>query len=167
MDWIFGILLFLHVFGAIVAFGPTYAFPLIAGMAANERPHMNFALRAQRRISHTLVTPLPLLQLVTGLLLVWKLGFDYLTHVWLLTSIVLYFIALAISFVILYPALRVLIPATSAPPPAPPEGAPAPGGPPPEVAAAARRARIGGMVNSVLVGVIVLLMVLGANGIVP
>lgn len=158
MDWILALLLFLHVGGAILAFGPTYAFPLIASMAAAEPAHLNFALRAQHRIAHVLVTPLALFQGVTGLLLVWRVGFELLTRGWLLLSIALYLIALTISFTMLYPALRVLIPATSGPPPERPAGD-APAGPPPHVAAAIRKGRMGGKINSVLVLVIVFLMV--------
>ena len=159
MDWILATLLFVHVMGAILAFGPTYAFPLIASLAAKDPQHMNFALRAQHRIAHTLVTPLALFQGVTGLLLVWRVGFDVLGRGWLLLSIALYLIALAISFAMLYPALRVLIPATSGPPPAPAAGESAPAGPPAHVAEAIRRARLGGQTNAVLVLVIVFLMV--------
>ena len=163
MDWVLLILLFLHVLGAIVAFGPTFAFPFIGSMAGKEPQHLNFALRLQHRIAHGLVTPLALVQGVTGLLLVWKVGFDVLWHVWLLAGIALYLVALAISFMVLYPALAVLIPATSGPPPAPPAGG-APAGPPPHILATAARAKLGGQVTSVLLVVIVFLMVGGANG---
>lgn len=158
MDPILALLLFLHVGGAILAFGPTFAFPIIGAMASREPQHVNFALRLQHRIAHTLVTPLALFQGVTGLLLVWRAGFELLTRGWLLVSIALYLTALAISFGVLYPALRVLIPATSGPPPTPPTGA-APSGPPPHIVATIKRARMGGMINSVLVLIIVLLMV--------
>ena len=46
----FGLLtlfLFLHVGAAIIAFGPTFAFPVIGGMAAKEPMHGNFAIRAE------------------------------------------------------------------------------------------------------------------------
>ena len=37
MAWLFPWLLFVHVMGAILAFGPTYAFGTYAGLAAQER----------------------------------------------------------------------------------------------------------------------------------
>ena len=157
MDWIVAILLFLHVGGAVVGFGPTYAFLILGPMAGQEREHLNFALRLQQRVVTRLVVPLALFQGVTGLLLVWRVGFELLQRGWLLTAIVLYVVALAISFGILLPALRLLIPATSAPPP--PAGGGAPGGPPPHIVAARDRARLGGMINAALVLVIVFLMV--------
>ncbi len=160
MDWVLALLLFLHVGGSIVAFGPTFAFPIIGAMGGREPQHINFALRLQHRLAHVLVTPLALFQGVTGLLLIWRAGIDLFGTAWLLLAIVLYLVALGISFGVLYPALRILIPATSAPPPAPPAGGGAPAGPPPHIAATARRARMGGMINSVLVLIIVLLMVI-------
>ena len=158
MDWILAILLFLHVGGAVVGFGPTYAFLILGPMAGQEREHLNFALRLQQRVVTRLVVPLALFQGVTGLVLVWRVGFELLQRGWLLTAIVLYVVALAISFGILLPALRLLIPATSAPPP--PAGGGAPGGPPPHIVAARDRARLGGMINAALILVIVFLMVI-------
>jgi hypothetical protein len=165
VDWILAILLFLHVLGAIVAFGPSYAMALMGPMAVAEPMHMNFTLRLQKKIASTLITPLALVQGVTGLLLVWRIStvanvsfIDILMRGWLLVAIVLYIAALAISFLVIYPQLRILLPATSGPPPAPPAGG-APAGPPPHIAAAARRLRMASMTNLVLIISIVFLMV--------
>lgn len=159
MEWLFPIVLFVHVAGAILAFGPTYAFLLLGPMAGGEPQHLNFALRVQKKISSRLIAPLALLQGVSGLTLVALIGFDVLTRGWLLLSIALYVVVLAIGFLVLIPALGVLVPATSAPPAPPAEGGAAPAGPPPHVAAARDRARLGGNINAVLVLVIVFLMV--------
>lgn len=166
MDWVLLILLFLHVAGAIVAFGPTYAFAFIGSMGGKEPQHVNFALRVQEHISKGLVFPLALVQGVTGLLLVWRLSdvshasfIDTLAHGWLLTAIVLYLIALGNAYFVLIPTGAQLVEATSAPPPAPSAGAPAPSGPPPHVAALVSRGRMFGMINSLLILVIVFLMV--------
>ena len=158
MDWILALLLFLHIGGAVLAFGPTYAFLLLGPMAAAEPAHRNFALRFQQRVATRLVVPLALLQGVTGLLLVWRIGFELFQRGWLIVSIALYLVALAIAFGVMLPALRTLVPATSGPPPSPPAGG-APAGPPPHIVATARRARMGGMVNATLVMVIIFLMV--------
>jgi len=158
MDWVLVILLFLHIGGAILAFGPTYTFPLVGTMAGAEPQHLNFWLRAQKKISSTLVTPLALFQGVTGLLLIWWIGFELLTRWWMIVSIVLYLVALTISFTVLYPSLRVLLAATAGPPPAASADGP-PAGPPPHVLKARDRAKLGGMVNSLIVLVIVFLMV--------
>jgi uncharacterized membrane protein len=159
MDWVLLILLFLHVGGAIVAFGPTFAFPILGPMAGHEPAHVNFALRFQQRVATTLVVPLALLQGVTGLLLVWKLGFELLTRGWLLVSIVLYVAALVLSIGFGLPTLRKLIAATSAPPPTPPPGSPPPSGPPPHIAALVERGRRIGYGQTALIVAIVFLMV--------
>jgi len=159
MDWILLGLLFLHVMGAIVAFGPTFAFPLFGPMGGREPQHLNFALRLQERIASRIVFPLAIFQGVTGLLLVWRLGFDLLTRGWLLLAIALYITALANSIIVLTPTILKLIEATKAPPPPPEPGAPPRMGPPPHIAALARRGRMAGMLNALLVVVIVFLMV--------
>ncbi len=160
MNWLFPIVLFLHVAGAILAFGPTYAFMILGPMAGSEPQHLNFALRVQKKISSTLIAPLAIFQGVTGLTLVAIVGFEVLTQLWLLVSIVLYVILLSIGFLVLIPALGILIPATSGPPPPPaPAAGRAPQGPPPHIVAARNRARLGGMINAILVLTIVFLMV--------
>jgi hypothetical protein len=166
VDLLLAILLFLHVLGAIVAFGPTFANALMGPMAAAEPMHMNFTLRMQKKIASTLITPLALVQGVTGLLLVWRFSeldaqksfLDVLTQGWLLVAIAMYITALAISFLVIYPNLHTLLDGTSGPPPAPPAGG-APAGPPPHIMAAAKRIRMASMTNLVLIVSIVFLMV--------
>jgi len=166
VDWILLILLFLHVAGAVLAFGPTFTFPILGPMAGREPPHVNFALRFQQRVASILIVPLALFQGVTGLLLVFRLAdiqdvsfIDVIARGWLLTAIVLYVVALALTFGIGLPTLRTLIEATSAPPPPPPPGGEAPHGPPPHIAALVRRGRTVGMIQSALILVIIFLMV--------
>jgi uncharacterized membrane protein len=159
MDWIFYGLLFLHVAGAILAFGPTYAFAFFGPMGGREPQHLNFALRLQERIASRLVLPLAIFQSVTGLALVWRLGFDLLTKGWLLLGITLYLIALLSSIFVLVPTLAKLIEATSTPPPAPEPGAPPRSGPPPHIAALVKRGKTISMMNAVLILVVVFLMV--------
>jgi uncharacterized membrane protein len=158
MDWVFLTLLFLHIMGAVLAFGPTYAFMLLGPMAAAEPAHGNFALRFQKRVSTMMIAPFGVLQGVTGLLLVWRIGFELFERGWLILSIVLYVVVLAIGFGVLIPSVRKLVEATSSPPPVSAPGA-APAGPPPHIVATAKRARLGGMANAALVLVIVFLMV--------
>ena len=158
MDWVLAILLFLHIGGAILAFGPAYAFLLLSPMAASEPAHRNFALRFQQRVATRLVVPLAVFQGITGLLLVWWVGFELFQRGWLIVSIVLYLVALSIAFGVMLPALRTLVPATAGPPPVPPAGSP-PAEPQPHLVAIARRARLAGMVNATLILVIVFLMV--------
>jgi hypothetical protein len=164
VDWVFALLLFVHVGGAIVAFGPTFTFPILGPMSGREPQHVNFALRFQMQVLRRLVVPLALLQGVTGLLLVWKIGFGILAQPWLLLAIVMYIAALVLSLGFALPTLRELIDATSAPPPAPVAGQEPPHGPPPYIAALVARARRFGMAQTVLIVLIVLLMVTGPRG---
>ncbi len=93
MNWFTGLLLVLHIGGAIIAFGPTFTFPIIGAMGGAEPMHSNFALRINERIEERLVIPLALFQAVTGVLLIWTVGLNVFVHLWLLLGIVLYVIA--------------------------------------------------------------------------
>ena len=68
----FPFLLFLHVMGAILAFGPTFAFSIMGSMAAQGAAARELQ-RAPGRpsISNRLVYPLAIFQGITGLLLIW------------------------------------------------------------------------------------------------
>ena len=152
---LFTILLFLHVLGAIVAFGPGFASMVVGPMVAKEPQHANFYARTQLAANLKLVTPLAHSKAVTGVLMIIERG--GLSNItggrrWLELAILLYVIAIVYSFAIQAPAGRKLVALTSAPPP--------PGSPPdPEVPATARRVRMGGMLLGGLVIVIVFLMV--------
>jgi uncharacterized membrane protein len=157
-------LLFLHILGAVIAFGPGFAFAFLGAAAGREPQHANFTLRTTEFIARRLIVPLALLQGVTGLGLVLVEGTELLTRLWLLTAIVLYAAALYIAIGLNLPNARRLIEMTTPPPggpPAggPPAGAPPPGGPPPELVARVAKARQYGMAMSGLVVVIVFLMV--------
>lgn len=159
MDWLLAILLFLHVGGAIVAFGPSFTFPIIGAMGGREREHVNFAIRLQELIGSRLVLPLALFQGVTGVLLIWQTGRDVFATAWLGLAILLYLLAISTALLVSLPTARRLIAATSGPPPAPPPGAPPPAGPPPHLAALVRRARMAGFFQLGLILAIVFLMV--------
>jgi len=55
MDALFPWLLFLHVLGAIVAFGPTFSFAIIGAAGGAEPQHANFATRVSHLVSSRLV----------------------------------------------------------------------------------------------------------------
>ncbi len=164
MNWPFLILLVLHVGGAIIAFGPTFAIPIIGSMGGKEPMHSNFALRINERLEKGLILPLAIVQIITGIGLIWTAPIDLAKALWLDIAIVLYIIALAIAFMNQLPVTVKLIEATKNPPPPPPAGTPAPSGPPPHIAALVRRLQIGGMTVSVLLVIIIIMMVLGTNG---
>lgn len=150
-------LLFLHILGAVIAFGPGFAFAFFGAAAGREPQHANFTLRTTDVIARRMIVPLAILQGVTGLGLVLLEGTELLTRPWLLTAIVLYAAALYIAIGLNLPNLRRLIELSTPPPGAPP--GPPPGGPPPELVARAGRSRRYGMAMSGLVVIIVFLMV--------
>jgi hypothetical protein len=164
VNWFTGLLLVLHIGGAIIAFGPTFTFPIIGSMSGAEPMHANFAVRVSERIEERLVIPLALFQAVTGVLLIWTVGLNIFVHLWLLLGIVLYVIAMGIALGNQLPTTRKLVEATRNPPPAPPPGTPAPSGPPPHIAAMIKRIQTGGIALTVLLILIIILMSLGANG---
>jgi hypothetical protein len=148
-------LLFLHVLGAIAAFGPTFAFSIMGTMAGREPQHANFSARQTFAIVNRLVVPLAIIQGVTGVLLVLSASFDVTKAPWLAIGIVLYAIALTHSLTIQRPALVHLIELTSTPPP---PGTP-PGPPPPAIRATVRQIQLGGVFGGLLIVVIVFMMV--------
>jgi Predicted integral membrane protein (DUF2269) len=167
VNWLVALFLILHVGGAIIGFGPTFVFPFIGAAAGKEPIHTNFALRLGETIATRLILPLALFQAVTGVGLIWTVGIDVFTHLWLLAGIVIYVVAMIIVFTNQLPVGAKLVEATkNAPPPSAP-GETRPSGPPPHIAALVRRNQLGGMALSILLLVIIILMVGGANGFLP
>ena len=169
---LFTLFLFLHVGAAIIAFGPTFIFPLIGGMSRKEPAHGNFAIRVINVLLDRVVIPFALSMPVTGIFLV------YFGHInladrsgwWLDIAIVLYIIALSIAVFVQRPTVQRMVRLTSRPPApgtpgsgampsgAMPSGA-MPSGPPPEVRETAAAIQRNGAITGILIVVIVLLMV--------
>jgi Predicted integral membrane protein (DUF2269) len=147
------IFLFLHVMGAILAFGPVYAFPIIGRMGGAEPQHANFATRVSEAIAKQRVTPLAIFQGITGVALILVTGINLFATPWLLIGIVLYLIVLSYNIFIGTPTVRKVIEMTSTPPP------PGASGPPPELRAAITLIQRGGIFSGLMVGLIVILMV--------
>ena len=68
------LLLFLHVLGAIVVFGPSFAFPLIASQARKSPQNGHFAAVVTDVIERRIIIPGAIVQGVTGVLLILVLG---------------------------------------------------------------------------------------------
>ena len=150
--WV-AIFLFLHVMGAIVAFGPTFSFPIIGAMGGKEPQHANFATRVTETIVEQQVLPLAIFQGITGVALILVTGVNLLATPWLLIGIVLYLIVLGFNIFVGTPRVKKVIEMTSTPPP------PGASGPPPELMALIRRVQLGGMGMGITLVAIVLLMV--------
>jgi uncharacterized membrane protein len=91
------LLLTIHVLTAIAAFGPNFALPLVARMAAREPQHGLFALRATHMIQTRVVIPAALTMPISGGLLVLGEGINLPATHWLLTAILLYVITIAFA----------------------------------------------------------------------
>ena len=147
--------LFVHVLGAIIAFGPTFAFAIIGAMGGKEPQHANFATRVSQRIGDRLVEPLAIFQGITGVLLIWISGRNLFgpESRWLLLAIVLYGFGLYFAIFVQSRWVGGIIEMTSAPPP------PGASGPPPALVELIRKVQRGGMILGINIAVIVLLMV--------
>lgn len=144
--------LFLHVLGAIAAFGYGFYAPIFGRASAAEPQHGNWYLRAAKRVSSGVLLPVALTMFVTGVLLVVETGgFRRFEELWLALSLLIYVAALAIIFLLQRPTLNKVIELTSAPP--------GPSGPPAEVPELLRRLQIYGVLLLLATVAIVALMV--------
>jgi uncharacterized membrane protein len=152
-------LLFLHVLGAIIAFGPTFSSPIIGRMGAAEREHGNFAMRVSKELARVQILPLAIFQGVTGVGLILSANVDVMKANWLLVAIVLYLIAIGFAIFIQTPRAKRII-AMTTPPAGAPAGPPSAGGPPPALMSEITKVKRGGMLLIGLVTAIVFLMVM-------
>jgi uncharacterized membrane protein len=156
--------LVLHVLGAIIAFGPSFSFPIIGAMGAADRAHANFAVRVSHAISTKRQVPVAVTMPVTGIGLIWSAGIDPFSRDsrWLALGIILYVILFTYAVAVQLPVTNRIIEMTSSPPPDAPAGS-APSGPPPALAALITKVQRGGMFLTAMVVVIVFLMVVKPN----
>jgi len=156
--------LFLHVAGAIFAFGPALVFPIVASLAAREPKYGHFAAEVNHAIERRLVLPVASSMLVSGVGLIIAGAFNLTRAPWLGAGIILYIMAMGVATGVLLPAGRKLVEATAGdlPPGGPATGAP--GGPPPHLTALIKRLQVGGMILVGLLVVITFLMVVKPGG---
>ena len=162
MNWLL-FWLFLHVAGAIFAFGPALVFPIVASLAAREANYGHFAAEVNHAIAQRLVLPAASSMLVSGVGLIIASGVNLTRAPWLGAGIILYLVTMGVATGVLLPAGRKLVEATAgALPSGPATGAP--DGPPPHLAALIKRLQVGGMILVGLVVVIIFLMVVKPGG---
>jgi uncharacterized membrane protein len=144
--------LFLHILGAIAAFGFGFYAPVFGMATAREPQHGNWYMRASKRVSNAVIIPVAISMFVTGkLLVIERGGMRRFEELWLALSLVLYVFALLIVFLLQRPALNRVIALTDQPP--------GPAGPPAGLAQDIRRMQLYGTILLVLTIVIVALMV--------
>jgi Predicted integral membrane protein (DUF2269) len=146
-------LLFLHVLGAILAFGTAMlAFPVIGALGEREPAHHNFALRVSYVLGRYAVTPLALTTFMLGLGLVVLGGWDVFANEWLWISIVLFLATVLDAQLITLPAVGRLVDLTRPSTEATIERVY-------EIGGLTRKVQLGGTFSAVLLVVITLLMV--------
>ena len=146
----FQLMLFLHIVGAIIAFGFGFAVPVIGKMAAAEPQHANWFLRAGKRVGDTILFPASISMAITGAGLIY-FGSRTPKEMWLSIAMGIYVIAILVVLFVQRPTMARLIALTSTPP--------GPTGPDPMVPVLLKRSRMVGLGLSLAVLVIVFLMV--------
>lgn len=103
--------LFFHVLGAIVALGPTFAFPLIGASGGREPQHANFSTRLTEGLTRRIVTPAMLTMPLTGIGLIWAAEIDIFapTARWLVLAIIVYVAMISFAIVVQRPAVERVI----------------------------------------------------------
>ena len=161
MTPLLAVFLFLHVFGAIVTFGPSFVFPILASQVQKAPQHGGFAAVLGEIIEKRIIIPGAIVQGITGVILIVILGVNPLTDAayrWLVPAIILYLIAIGFAIGVQSKNVAKMVELTSHMPPGPPP-ADAPAGPPPEIVATGQALARGGQLLSVLLVLIVILMV--------
>jgi hypothetical protein len=112
---LFSLLLFTHVLGAIIAFGPTFSGPIIGRIGAQNPAHGNFAMRVSKELARVQILPLAIVQGFTGLGLIIVGDVDVMKSTWLLVSIVLYLVAIGYAVFVQTPLAKRIIVMTTPP----------------------------------------------------
>lgn len=149
------IFLFLHIMGAIAAFGPSFTFPIIGKMMKKNPEHRLFALETMEVIHYRLIFPVSLTLVVSGAGLMWVTGTD-IFRPWLLASVIIFALAFAVSFTVQAPAVAKMIEVGRA------ATSPGPGAqamPRPDLSKVLWRARIGRHILTVFLFATVALMI--------
>lgn len=108
----FTVLLVLHIIGAVVGIGPTYAFGVIGSMLPTAGPGSIALMESMAKIEKVLVNPVAIfLQPVTGVLLIVETSRDknFFKSEWLLISIVAYIVIMILSYGVMGPGLHKMI----------------------------------------------------------
>lgn len=117
------VLLLIHVAGAIIGFGPTFAFAILGPMAGKAGPHGGVAiLEAMEAIEQKLTVPVAVVtQPLSGLALIFIAGYAaaFFTHYWLWLGIALYVTALYLALFRQNPRLARMIALAKSGPPTP------------------------------------------------
>jgi len=148
--------LVVHILGIIIAFGPSFASPIIGALTARHPEHAVFAVEVIETSAKRLTLPLGVIVALSGTGLIYSLHIPLWSTPWLIVAIVLYAAAYTYGLLVQTPTGMKLLRLLQAMPPGPPPAGAT--GPPPEVAALTRKLRLGGMYLTASVVVIATLM---------
>jgi uncharacterized membrane protein len=153
----FEFLLLIHVAGAIIGFGPTFAFAILGPSAQKAGPNRGVAImETMVAIEKRMVYPVALVtQPLTGILMIFETNRDdhFFDNEWLVGAIVIYIFILYIALFLNTPLIDKMITMTK-------EGGP----PTPEFEALGKKAGIYGPIMTVGLVVIIFLMVIKPGG---
>jgi uncharacterized membrane protein len=144
-------LLFLHIMAAIVAFGPTFVFPVIMGMARKDPQHLAFGAKVIHAISSKVTKLGAIAAGILGVLLILAADLSLSDNPWLLISLLIYMIAIVFSIVVQGPNSEKMVELLSATTPGEAPSA--------EIADLGKRLQMGGTMLGVAVIILVVLMV--------
>src|SRR5579872_495577 len=102
MNWIL-FWLFLHIFAAIVGFGPVFVFPVLARLGQSHPRHLRFALELSHLLESRYVQSVGGTMLISGIGLIIAADINFFRTYYLIVAVVLYLSALTIGGAILAP----------------------------------------------------------------
>lgn len=153
MDTLVTVLLIVHILGAIVAFGPTFTFPLVSRLAREDPPHSVFGIQLVETISRRIVTPAGIVMALAGVGLILAAEWDLFANPWLWVSILLYVAAVVLATRVQAPRVATALELMQRPPAEGREG------PPPELAALGKQiAMAGGILHALTITIAVLMI---------
>ncbi|MDP9265182.1 MAG: DUF2269 domain-containing protein [Chloroflexota bacterium] len=150
------ILLLIHALGAIVGFGPAFAFAVLGPMAGKAGPQGGIAImEAMLRLERRLVLPVAaFFQPLSGVALIFVAGYSnaFFSHYWLWVAILIYIGTFYLAIFVQTPLLEKMIHMAKAGPPTP------------EFMATAKRTQTFGPIITMSLVVIIILMVVKPGG---
>ena len=147
---------FLHILGAVAAFGPGFAFPFIGAIGSKTPGSFPLIAKLGEALGKKLIIPMAVLVLISGLGMVYTREINLIRSPWLLAALLIFLGALTISLGVQLPTATKLARIA--------EQQTQPGPPPPEAMALVKRQRITGMVLLLLFIVVLALMVFKPGG---
>src|SRR3954451_11839837 len=145
-----------HILSVLVAFGPVFAFPLIAAQSQKDPVHGRFGAEIIDLIERKITLRIAWVVAVFGIGLIFTAHVDFFSSPWILIAVVLYIAAYAFAgFVQAKNSARMVELLKGMPAGPPPRGPP----PPAEIVALGKKLQYGGMYLTLSIVAIVVLMV--------